>query len=52
MKKRSINKNVNKIIDKRTLRKIKKNVKGITLIALVVTIVLNCVCHEKVERLL
>ena len=39
MKKRSINKNVNKIIDKRTLRKIKKNVKGITLIALVVTII-------------
>ena len=25
---------------------------GITLIALVITIVLNCVCHEKVERLL
>ena len=26
--------------------------KAITLIALVITIVLNCVCHEKVERLL
>lgn len=38
MKKWSINKNVNKMFDKRTLRKIKKNVKGITLIALVVTI--------------
>ena len=31
--------------------KIKKE-KGITLIALVITIVLNSVCHEKVERLL
>ena len=39
MKKWSINKNVNKMFDKRTLRKIKKNVKGITLIALVVTII-------------
>ncbi len=29
-----------------------QNIKGITLIALVITIVLNCVCHEKVERLL
>ena len=38
MKKGSINKNVNKILNKRTLKKIKKNVKGITLIALVVTI--------------
>ena len=50
MKKRSINKNVNKIIDKRTLRKIKKNVKGITLIALVVTIVLNC-CEAAMDRI-
>ena len=40
MKKWSINKNVNKMFDKRTLRKIKKNVKGITLIALVVTIII------------
>ena len=38
MKKGSINKNVNKILNKRTMKKIKKNVKGITLIALVVTI--------------
>lgn len=50
MKKWSINKNVNKIIDKRTLRKIKKNVKGITLIALVVTIVLNC-CEAAMDRI-
>ena len=26
--------------------------RGITILALVITIVLNCVCHEKVERLL
>ena len=50
MKKRSINKNVNKMFDKRTLRKIKKNVKGITLIALVVTIVLNC-CEAAMDRI-
>ena len=30
------------LISKTTLRKIKKQVKGITLIALVVTIALNC----------
>ena len=30
------------LISKNTLRKIKKQVKGITLIALVVTIALNC----------
>ncbi len=50
MKKWSINKNVNKMFDKRTLRKIKKNVKGITLIALVVTIVLNC-CEAAMDRI-
>ena len=41
-------KNSKKVI----MKKLKKEVKGITLIALVVTIALNCVCHEKVKRLL
>ena len=37
---------------KKKERNVLKTQKAITLIALVITIVLNCVCHEKVERLL
>ena len=33
-----------------TMKKLKKNVKGITLIALVVTIVLNC-CEAAMDRI-
>ena len=40
MKKRQ--KNINLKVHKITMKKLKRQVKGITLIALVVTIVLNC----------
>ena len=40
----------NNLIRKKQLRKIKRQVKGITLIALVVTIVLNC-CEAAMDRI-
>ena len=43
-------KNIDLKVHKITMKKLKKQVKGITLIALVVTIVLNC-CEAAMDRI-